>query len=257
MEEIKVTIKRLEENNDAQQAYCCMQEAPTPWPETLCDCRDWVTENLGNYVEGFHLQLANGDVVGHLYYALSENALIAYDLEPNVGVLYCDWVQTRYQGKGLGTRLFNAFVDEMRERQVKGIIAEATDHEAQMHYSHYVSRGFEIIHEREHSKLMYYPLEQATIEINPLTPRVIPVSSTPIDILIVNGYMCPFETSTIAMTRLVAQEFGDRITLREVRLTPDTVKELGVAKGIFINGEQKLFGGETEEQVRQVILEDI
>jgi hypothetical protein len=41
-----------------------------------------------------------------------------------------------------------------------------------------------------------------------------------------------------------------------VPLTPETLREYGVAKGIFINGRQKLAGGETEEQVRQAILEE-
>jgi hypothetical protein len=68
--------------------------------------------------------------------------------------------------------------------------------------------------------------------------------------------MCPYEVSSEMLLREVAQEFGDQVTLREVPLTSETLREYGVAKGIFINGRQKLTGGETEEQVRQAILEE-
>jgi hypothetical protein len=68
--------------------------------------------------------------------------------------------------------------------------------------------------------------------------------------------MCPFEVSTEVILREVAREFGDQVTLREASLTPETLREYGVAKGVFINGRQKLVGGETEEQVRQAIQEE-
>jgi hypothetical protein len=45
--------------------------------------------------------------------------------------------------------------------------------------------------------------------------------------------------------------------LREVTLTPETLPEYGIAKGILINGRQKLGGGETEEAVRQAISEEL
>lgn len=255
MTEINANIIRIQEDSDAQQAYCCMGEASNPWPESLCDCRDWVSKNLGKHVEGFHIEVPNAEVVGHLYYALSENALIAYEVEPNVGVMYCDWVQTGYQGKGLRTQLFKAFIDEMKDIQAKGILVEATDNEEQKHYRHYSSIGFEVILEQGNCKLLYYPLSQATIEVSPLSSKLTFDTSSGVNILIVNGYMCPFETASIVKTRLIAQEFGKKISLREVQLTPETLREFGVARGIYINGEEKIFGGETDEQIRQVILE--
>lgn len=255
MNDTPIVIQRLQGAQDAQQAYCCMTEVSTPWPQSLCLCRDWVVENLGKYIEGYHLQMPSGEVVGHLYYAPSERALFPYEVEPGVGVLYCEWVQQRHQGRGLGKRLFAAFADSMRGAGAKGILVECTDVEGQMHYQRYLARGFLMAYEAGHRKLLYLPLTQPQLSVRPMTPLIRARQGAPVDILIISGYMCPYEVSTQVLVREVAGEFGDRVTLREVSLTPNTLREYGVAKGIFINGRQKLTGGETEEQVRQAILE--
>jgi GNAT superfamily N-acetyltransferase len=215
-----------------------------------------VAKHLGQYVEGYHLDLASGEVVGHLYFAPSEQALFPYEVEPGVEVLYCEWVQQRHQGRGLGKHLFGAFLDDVQGSGAKGILVECTDVESQMHFQHYLARGFEIAYESGHRKLLYLPLTQARVSIRPLEPRIRPRRGTPVEILIISGYMCPFEVSTEVLLREVAREYDDQVTLREVPLTPETLREYGVAKGIFINGRQKLTGGETEEQVRQAILEE-
>jgi hypothetical protein len=75
--------------------------------------------------------------------------------------------------------------------------------------------------------------------------------------LILNGYLCPHEASTLVLVRAVAQEFGEKVRLQEVWLTPETLREYGAAKGVFINGVQKLTGAETEASIRQAIAEEI
>ncbi len=257
MKDISVVIQRLRGSADAQRAYCCMTEVPTPWPRSLCMCRDWVASNLGKYVDGYHLHLESGEVVGHLYFALSERSLFPYEVEPGVGVLYCEWIQQRHQGQGLGKRLFGAFLNDMRQKDAKGILVECTDIEGQMHCQPYLARGFGVAYATGHRKLLYLPLTQPQVSVRPLESRIRPHQGVPIEVLIINGYMCPFEVATEVLMREVAQEFGDQIILREVTLTPDTLQEYGVAKGIFINGQQKLVGGETEEQIRQAILEEL
>ncbi len=257
MENLETTIKRLKGPQDAQKAYCCMTEVPTPWPQALCACRDWVTANLGKFVEGYHMQLADGQVVGHLYFAPSERALFPFELEPEVTVLYCDWVQRRYQGLGLGKRLFAAFVEEMRQEGQKGIVVQATDSEAQMHFRHYQKRGFEILHERGSRKVLFLPLAKPQIVIRPYETTIQPEAKTPVEILILNGYLCPYEASTMVLIRDVAREFGDQVALKEIWLTPETLREYGQAKGVFINGRLSLTGAETEESIRQAIQEAI
>lgn len=252
-----VTVRQLESADDAQKSFCCMTEVPTPWPDALCLCRDWVSQNLGQYVEGYHLQLESGEVIGHLYYAPSERALFPYEMETNLVVLYCEWVQQQYQKQGLGRHLFTAFADDMRQSGAKGILVEGSDIEGQMHFHHYLARGFEIVSETGHRKLLYLPLTQPRVSVQPMEPRIHPRYGTPVEILILNSYMCPHDVSTMMLLRQVSREFGDQISLREVSITPDSLREFGVARGFFINGRQKLSGGETEEAIRQAIAEEL
>ncbi len=183
--------------------------------------------------------------------------MFPYQVEPGVTILYCDWVQTRYQGQNLGSLLHTALLEERRQAGSKGIAVEATDLKGQMHYRHYLKRGFEIIYESGHRKVLYHPLSQPQIEIQPLPSQVKPRQQTPTEVLILNGYLCPYEASTLVLVRAVAREFGDKVRLEEVWLTPETLREYGAAKGVFINGVQKLTGAETEGSIRQAIAEEL
>jgi len=257
MSDLAVTIHRLQSESDAQQSYSCMTEVPTPWPEALCLCRGWVGENLGRYVEGYHANLPDGQVIGHLYYAPSERALFPYDLEPGIAAMYCEWVQRRHQGHGVGRRLFEAFVADMRAAHCKGIAVEGADLEGQMDYRHYLTRGFEVVHEVGHRKLLYLPLAQPAIAAQPLKATVTQRRSMPVEILILSGYMCPLDVSTQVLLLEVVREFGDQVRLRSERLTPETLRQYGVANGLFINGRQKLTGAATEQAIRQAIVEEL
>jgi hypothetical protein len=256
MNDLKVDIRRLENVEDAQKAYCCMTEVPTPWPGSLHMCREWIAQALGRYVEGYHLQLENGDVIGHLYYAPSTRALIPYNVEDGVSVLYCEWIQQGYQGQGNAKRLFSAFLDGLREEKAKGVFFEASDSLGLGHSESYIARGFELLQEFGHRKLLYLPLEQAQISVQVLPPEIKPRSGKPVEIMILAGYMCPHEASTQLLLREVAREFGEDVVLREAWLTPDTLQEYGSSHGIFINGRRKLVGAETEEAIRQAIVEE-
>lgn len=257
MNEISTHIHKLSSASDAQMAYCCMTEVPTPWPEALCHCRDWISQNLGVHVEGYHLQLASGEVIGHIYYSLSQRALFPYQVEPDVCVLYCEWIQRQYHGLGFGKSLSNVFLSDMQQESIKGVLVEGTDFEGQMNYQHYLARDFKIVSEKEHRKLLYLPLNQPRVEVKPLARRIQPRRGVPVEIVVINGYLCPYEVSSQLILRQVVQEFGDRVNLQEVSLTPETLHDYGDARGTFVNGKQKLLGGESEEEIRQAILEEI
>ncbi|MFO7623007.1 MAG: GNAT family N-acetyltransferase [Anaerolineales bacterium] len=257
MDELHVSVKRLRTDDDAQKSYCCMTEVPTPWPEALCSCRSWVTRNLGTLVEGYHLELGTGEVIGHLYYAITPQALIAYELQPNVGVLYCEWVQRRFQGRGLGKLLFEAFLAEMKDQGCLGILVEASEVDDQMHVRHYIGRGFRPVYEAGSQQMLYLPVNSPEIRIQPLQARLRPGRGLPVEVTILSGYACPYEISTYMILRQVVREFGHQVVLREVILSPESLHEYGAARGIFINGQQKLFGGEPEQAIRQAILEEM
>jgi hypothetical protein len=257
MNDLEVTVHRLQQHADAQQAYCCMTEVPTPWPGALCACRDWMSQNLGRYVEGYHLRLAGGGVAGHLYYAPAERALIPYKVESKVAVMYCEWVQQRYQKQGFGHFMFDTFLKDMVAWGAKGILVEGTDIEGQMHMDHYLSRGFTVLLEQGHQKLLYWPISQAEISVETLQPQIRPRSGVPVEILVLSGYMCPYEAATLMLLPGVVKEFGEQVVLRQITLTPETLQDYGAARGIFVNGRPRLAGAETEEAVRRIILEEI
>ncbi|MGB3713052.1 MAG: hypothetical protein WA996_01355 [Candidatus Promineifilaceae bacterium] len=257
MNDLEVTVQRLQQHEDGQQAYCCMTEVPTPWPGALCACRDWMSQNLGRYVEGYHLQLTEGGVAGHLYYAPSERALIPYKVESKVAVMYCEWVQQRYQKQGYGRYIFDTFLEDMDKWGAKGLLVEATNIEGQMHMDHYLSRGFEVILEIGHRKLMYRPIGQDEILVEALEPRIRSHSGVPVEILVLSGYLCPYEVATLMLLPGVAKEFGEQVVLHQIALTPETLQDYGAARGIFVNGRQRLTGAESEEAIRRIILEEI
>jgi hypothetical protein len=234
-----------------------MTEVPTPWPKALCECRDWVVENLGKHVEGYHLQLGDGAVIGHLYFAPSEQALFSYQVEDGFTVLYCEWVQQRYQKRGYGTYLFETFLGDLKQRNVKGVLVEATDIQGQMYYEHYISRGFKIVNESGHHKLLFLPLSAKNVAFVHREPLIQPRQGLPVEIHLFRGFLCPYEISTHLLVREVAQEFGDQVRIQEIWLTPETIDEYGVPSGVLINGRQKLAGGETERAVRQAIMEEL
>lgn len=255
MSDYQIEIKQLTEQ-DSQRAYCCMTETPTPWTESLCVCRDWVAQNLHRYVEGYHAH-ADGNLVGHLYYAPSDRALFAYDAEPGAAVIYCEWVQRKYQRHGVSHKLFDSFVADLQQQGTKGILVECTDSESMMACRHYTVRGFKALHESEHKKLLYLPLNQPTVKAQPLVPTIAPRRNVPVEILVLSGYLCPVDVSTQLLLLDVAREFGNQVVMRQEWLTPETLRRFGVANGVFINGRQKFFGAMTEPAIRQAIVEEM
>jgi hypothetical protein len=95
------------------------------------------------------------------------------------------------------------------------------------------------------------------VQTRPLEPTIRPKRGSPVQVLILSGYLCPLDVSTQILLLEVAREFGDQVTLHQELLTPETLRRYGVANGVFINGRQKLVGAATEEAIRQAILEEM
>jgi predicted GNAT family acetyltransferase len=254
--QLNTNLIRISEK-DVQNTYCCMTESPTPWQEALCYCRTWVLDNLGTFVDGYHLQLEDGVIIGHLYYADSEQALFPYDVESGAVVIYCEWIQERYQRQGFGKVMFAGFLDEMKRKGKQGILVETTDIEGQMYFKHYISRGFNIIREEGHQKLLYYPISEDEIRIQSRKSLVSVHKRFPVEVLVFRGFLCPYEVSTYLLLQEIAPEFGEQIVIKEIWISPETLQEYGVASGILINGKLKLTGGESESAVRQAIREEL
>ncbi|MDH7486712.1 MAG: GNAT family N-acetyltransferase [Anaerolineae bacterium] len=151
-------IQRVQAPEDVQQAYPCATESPIPFgADGLPLCREWFAENLGRYVEGFHLLDENGNVIGHIYWASSSHALVPYEIEDGMAYIYCDWVQQHHRGKGGMHLLFQEFVGFLRSQGYKGILVDGTEFEGYMHYRHFLKRGFQVAAAAERHAVM--PLE--------------------------------------------------------------------------------------------------
>jgi len=250
-------VYRIVDAEEAERAYPCMTEGPTPWDEGLPLSRQWFAENLGEYVEGFHLQDDAGNVIGHIYWAPSDRALVPYRIEDGVAFMYCEWVQRAHRRKGYGRMLFDAFVEALRAEGYKGVLVDGTDYEGYMHYSHFEKRDFRVIREADSYRLMWLPLTQEAVQVEPLAPKVTPEGIAPVEVLIIGAHFCPVGASAVLSVRKVVQEFGDQVALREVPAGREALERYGWADGIFINGQAKFMGPTTEEQIRQAIAEEL
>jgi GNAT superfamily N-acetyltransferase len=228
-------------------------EVPTPWPEALQACRAWIAQGLGTLVEGLHLQDYAGTVIGHVYYGSSERALIPCQVEDGVAVVYCEWIQRRHQGKGYARLLSEALARHLDGEGYKGILVVATDDEQHMSYTHFARRGFRPVRQAGRLRLMYRPLRQESVDVQPLELRIAPRRGHPIEIVVFTGGFCPYEAATGLLTLQVAREFGDRVVLKEIPVTVENVRAYGAAGGVFINGRRTLPGGASEEAIRQAI----
>lgn len=244
-------IVRLGAPEEAARAYPCATESPRPfWADGLELSRRWFAENLGKHVEGFHLE-EGGNVIGHIYWAPSERALVPFRTEPRVAWLYCEWVQRAYRGRGYMRALFSAFLEHLKAEDYKGVLVRATDYEGYMHHSHFTKRGFRAI--KGGNGLMYLPLRQESIRVEPLKTKVEREENAPVEVLVIGSLFCPVGAAAVHYLRKVAAEFPDQVVLREVPAGPEALARYGVANGIFIDGEPRFFGPVTEGQVRAAI----
>jgi GNAT superfamily N-acetyltransferase len=246
-------IFSLKDPQETTGTYPCATESPRPfWADGLELSRNWFAENLGTHVEGVHVE-EEGQVIGHIYWAPSERALVPYRTEPGVAWLYCEWIQRPYQGRGYMRKLFSAFIEHLKGEGYKGVLVGTTDYEGYMHHSHFAKRGFRVIQEEDGGKLMYFPLSQPRVEVEPLSSHIPVEGRVPVEVLIIGSHFCPVGAAAVLYLRKVAAEFPGQVALREVPAGPETLAHYGVADGIFVNGEEKLFGPVTEDQVRAVI----
>jgi hypothetical protein len=251
-------VYRVSNPEEAQKAYPCATEAPIPtWADGLSLARAWFAKNLGERIEGFHLEDDLGEVIGHIYWAPSERALVPYRLEGGAAYIHCEWVQRQHVGKGYMHRLFGAFVGFLCEQNYKGILVDGTEIEGYMHLRHFARRGFRTLRESNGGRLMYLPLRQEVVKAEPITPRIAKEGTAPVEVLIIGSHACPVGTSTVLSLRKVAGELSGQVVMKEVPAGAEALACYGVADGIFINTRPKFFGPVTEEQVRRAIQAEI
>ncbi|MGA9387478.1 MAG: GNAT family N-acetyltransferase [Candidatus Bathyarchaeia archaeon] len=241
---------------DLEETYCCISETPpgAAWAKSLPESREWLRKNLGKHVEGYHL-LDDGKVIGHIYYATSEKALIPYELEPGVACIYCTEMLRDYMHKGYGSMMFDYMKQDLKKQGFKGIIVPATDSKEFMHYGLFQKQGFKIIKEHPPFKVMYFPLTKENISVKPINLNYKP-SKDKVEVTLFNNFFCPVGAHMHQLIKEVAQGFGDKVKIVEIEATLETVRKYGTTDPL-INGKIKIFGPAPEANVKKAIQEEV
>ncbi len=241
---------------DLEATYCCMSELPPghSWVEVLPESRELFKTNLGKHVEGYHV-LDGDKVVGHIYYATSEKALLPYKIESRVACIYCTEMLKDYMHKGYGKMMFDYMKNDLKEQGFKGIMIPATDFKEFMHYELFLKQGFKVIKEHKPYKIMYFPLTRERINVKILDLDYKP-SKDKVEVTLFNNFFCPVGAYMYHLVKKVAQSFGDKVKIVEIEGALETVRRYGTLEPL-INGKIKLIGPASEEDVRKAIQEEI
>jgi len=242
--------------DDLDVTYCCMSEVPpgVSWVEALPESREWMKANLGKHVEGYHL-LDGKKVVGHIYFATSERALVPYETEPMVACIYCTEILRDYMHKRYGRMMFDYVKKDLEKQGFKGIVVDATSFKEYLHYEHFLKQGFKTIKEHPPFKLMYFPLTKKGIDVKLLDLNYTP-SKDKVEVTLFNNFFCPVGAYMYHLIKQTAQSFGDKVKIVEIEFTLETVKKYGTIDPL-INGKVKLLGPASEEDVKRAIQEEI
>ncbi|MCW3984842.1 MAG: GNAT family N-acetyltransferase [Candidatus Bathyarchaeota archaeon] len=243
--------------DDLETTYCCMNEVPpsVSWPEYLPESRQWFRANLGKHVEGYHL-LDGVKVVGHVYFATSEKALIPFEIEPEVACIYCTEILRDYMHRGYGKMMFDYMKNDLRKEGFKGILIPATEFKEWMHYELFLRHGFKVIKEHSPYKVMYFPLTQESISVKVVKLNYTPSKDKVEVTLFKNHFFCPVGAYMYYLIKKVARSFGDKVKIVEIDTTPETLRKYGTQDPL-INGKIKIFGPASEEEVKKAIQEEL
>jgi hypothetical protein len=234
-----------------------MSEAPpdVAWTDFLPASRRWFESHLGKQVDGYHL-LDGASVVGHIYYAASEHALVPYEVEPNVACIYCTELLRNYLHKGCGKMMFDYMKKALTKQGFKGIVIPATDLKEWMHYDLFLKQGFKVVTEHPpFYKVMYFPLRAADITIKPVGLNYAP-SKDKVEVTLFGNFFCPVGAYMHHLVKTVARSFRDKVKIVEHETNLYNVRRYGTSEPL-INGKVKLPGPASEEDVRKGIQEEL
>lgn len=240
-------------SNDLGSTYCCIP-AQSPYAEGLSESKKWFEANLNEHVEGYHL-LDREKVVGHIYFAMSDKALIPYDIEPGVACIYCTYLLRDYLHKGFGRMMFDYMKKDLKNQAVKGIMVPATEFKEWMHYDLFTKQGFGIIKEHSPYKVMYFPLTRNEISATALSLSYRP-SKDKVEVTLFKSFFCPVSPFMYNRVKKVAQSFGDKVKIVEIEGTLENMRKYGTLEPL-INGKVKLYGPASEEDIMKSIEEEI
>jgi len=248
-------VKRVT-RDDVESTFCCAVEfqPSSGWTECLPEAREWFRVHLGRSIEGYHL-LDGERVVGMVYWARSEDAILPYEVEPSVACVYCTELLEGYKRKGHGKFMLDYMKNDLKKRGFKGILVPATELDVYMPYKDFLRQGFKIIKEHPPLKDMYYPLtkEDVAVKVHELSYKP---ATDKVEVTLFRNFMCPVGVHMHHMLRRVAEGFGDKVKVLELEATPETARRCGTVDPL-VNGKMKFFGPVSENTARKAIQEEI
>jgi len=162
-------------------------------------------------------------------------------------------VYAKERGTGVGRVLVEAAEQEARSRGLKGLAVRAYEGD-----SWFMPSGF-------FEKLGFRRVGGSEIWVKRWTetdvPSLRPSQYSYVPVLgkvVIDCFWSPFCLTVcqeIDSTRQVAEEFGDRVVLREYRSDdPDVAARYGMGRALFINGERRDWGyAAPKEELRRVV----
>jgi len=241
---------------DLSSTYCCMKETPpsVSWADYVPKSREWFIANLGEHIEGYHL-LDGDKVVGFIYWATSENALVPYETESKVACIYCTELLRDYMHKGHGRMMLDYMKNDLKRQGFKGIMVDASDFKEWMHYEQFVKQRFRVIKEHAPFKLMYFPLTKEVVNVKLIDLNYKP-SKDKVEITLFSNFACPVSAYMYDLFNKVACSFGDEVKVVDINGSLASVRKYGTTDPL-INGKIKIFGPASEETIRKAIQEEI
>ena len=239
--------------DDIQSSYRCIQ-MHSSFAEGLPASREWFSINLGKSVEGYHL-LDGDKVVGHIYYSMSEGALVSYKVEFGIACIYCTWLQNTHLNKGYGKMMFDYMKRNLKSCNVKGIMIAATDFKEWMYYRLFLKQGFHVVEEHLPYKVMYFPLTKKEITVKMLALNYTP-SKDKVEVTLFKNFFCPVSPLMYRRIEKVAKSFGGKVKIKKLDGTLENLKTYGTLEPL-INGKIKLYGPTSEEDIMKAIEEEI
>ncbi len=245
-------VKKIS-SSDLESTYCCIP-AESPFAEGLPESKEWLSVNIGEHVEGYHL-LDGDEAVGHIYYGMSEKALLPYEIESRIACIYCTYLLRDYLHKGYGRMMFDHMKNDLESQSIKGILVPATEFKEWMHFELFLKQGFKIIREHSPYKVMYFPLTKNDINLKVLDLNYTP-SKEKVEVTLFKSSFCPVSPFMYNRIKKITQSFGDKVKLTEMDGTLENMKRYGTLEPL-INGKIKLYGPASEEDIMKAIEEEI
>jgi GNAT superfamily N-acetyltransferase len=231
--------------------FCCLED----WSDEMKEAGDhkqhWY-ERMKD--RGLRVKLAkdeNDVIVGMIQYLPIEYSMFEGE---DLHVVLCIWVHGHKQGigdqrkKGAGKALLKAAEEDCRQMGSGGLVTWGLAIPVFMRASWFKKHGYRVVDKKDMMRLLWKPFHDKAIPPKFLKNKKKPAKGMDkVDITIFKTGWCQAFNITYERTLRAAEQFGDRIDLKEYdTVDREHVDEWGISDGIFIDGKELRTGPPTK-----------